>query len=52
MRKTLENTEHLTVRQAEVTEIMAEDGVVKGVKTYSGADISYKGSCFMYGNIS
>lgn len=38
MRKTLENTEHLTVRQAEVTEIMAEDGVVKGVKTYSGAE--------------
>lgn len=38
MRKTLENTEHLTVRQAEVTEIMAEDGAVKGVKTYSGAE--------------
>lgn len=37
MRKTLENTEHLTIRQAEVTEIMAEDGEVKGVKTYSGA---------------
>lgn len=38
MRKTLENTEHLTVRQAEVTEIMAEGGAVKGVKTYSGAE--------------
>ena len=25
MRKTLENTEHLTIRQAEVSEIMAED---------------------------
>lgn len=42
MRKTLENTEHLTIRQAEVTEIMAEDGVVKGVKTYSGAEYHTK----------
>ena len=42
MRKTLENTEHLTIRQAEVTEIMAEDGVVKGVKTYSGAEYCTK----------
>ena len=42
MRKTLENTEHLTVRQAEVTEIMTEDGVVKGVKTYSGAEYHTK----------
>ena len=37
MRKTLENTEHLTIRQAEVTEILAQDGKVQGVKTYSGA---------------
>ncbi len=42
MRKTLENTEHLTVRQAEATEIMTEDGVVKGVKTYSGAEYHTK----------
>lgn len=42
MRKTLENTEHLTIRQAEVTEIMAEDGAVKGVKTYSGAEYRTK----------
>ena len=42
MRKTLENTDHLTVRQAEVTEIMAEDGMVKGVKTYSGAEYHTK----------
>ena len=33
MRKTLENTEHLTIRQAEVTEILAQDGKVQGVKT-------------------
>ena len=37
MRKTLENTENLTIRQAEVAEIIVEDGVLKGVKTVSGA---------------
>ena len=37
MRKTIENTEHLTLRQAEVTELIVEDGVAKGVKTFSGA---------------
>ncbi|MGN0331563.1 MAG: tRNA uridine-5-carboxymethylaminomethyl(34) synthesis enzyme MnmG [Lachnospiraceae bacterium] len=37
MRRTLENTEHLTIRQAEVSELIAEDGKIKGVKTFSGA---------------
>ena len=37
MRKTLENTEHLTIRQAEVSEIMVKDGKIRGVKTFSGA---------------
>lgn len=37
MRKVLENTDKLTVKQAEVTELIVEDGIVKGVKTYSGA---------------
>jgi tRNA uridine 5-carboxymethylaminomethyl modification enzyme len=37
MRKVLENTDHLTIRQAEVSEILVEEGAVKGVKTYSGA---------------
>lgn len=37
MRRTLENTDHLTIRQAEVSEIMAEDGRIQGVKTFSGA---------------
>ena len=37
MRKTLENTDHLTIRQAEVTEIIVEDGRLTGVKTFSGA---------------
>jgi tRNA uridine 5-carboxymethylaminomethyl modification enzyme len=37
MRRTLENTNHLTVRQAEVSELIAEDGILTGVKTFSGA---------------
>lgn len=37
MRKTLENTENLTIRQAEVSEIIVEDNIIKGVKTFSGA---------------
>ena len=37
MRHTLENTDHLTIRQGEVCEILVEDGTVTGVKTYSGA---------------
>ena len=46
MRKTLQNTDHLTIRQAEVSEIITETTVLengkeiqkmKGVKTFSGA---------------
>ena len=37
MRRTLENTDHLTIRQAEVSEIIVEDHKITGVKTYSGA---------------
>ena len=45
MRKTLQNTDHLTIRQAEVSEIITEeyecDGSfekrIKGVRTFSGA---------------
>lgn len=37
MRMTLENTDNLTIRQGEVTDILVEDGKVTGVKTYSGA---------------
>lgn len=38
MRKTLQNTEHLTIRQAEVSEILTtEDERISGVKTISGA---------------
>ena len=38
MRITLENTEHLTIRQAEISEIMVKDNVVTGAKTFSGAE--------------
>ena len=37
MRRTLENTEHLTIRQAEVSEIVVDNGKIQGVKTVSGA---------------
>ena len=37
MRRTLENTDHLTIRQAEVSEILTEEGKITGVRTFSGA---------------
>ncbi|MBP3451423.1 MAG: tRNA uridine-5-carboxymethylaminomethyl(34) synthesis enzyme MnmG, partial [Agathobacter sp.] len=38
MRKVLENTEHLTIRQAEISEIITDDeNNITGVKTVSGA---------------
>lgn len=37
MRRVLENQENLTIKQAEVTELIVEEGIIKGVKTYSGA---------------
>ncbi len=37
MRITLENTDHLVIRQAEVTELLAKEGKILGCKTDSGA---------------
>lgn len=37
MRQVLEQTEHLRIRQMEVTELIVEEGKLVGVKTYSGA---------------
>lgn len=37
MRQTLEQTEHLTIRQAEVSELIVKEGAVRGVNTFSGA---------------
>ena len=36
MREVLENQEHLTVKQAEVCELIVEDNTVKGVKIFTG----------------
>lgn len=36
MRKVLENTPNLTLKQAEVVEILKEDNKVSGIKTFSG----------------
>jgi len=42
MRRTMENTDNLTVRQGEVTELIVEDGRIAGVKTLSGATYKAK----------
>ncbi len=36
MRQTLEDQDHLSVKQGEVCELIVEDGTVKGVKTFTG----------------
>ena len=40
MRMVLENTPNLTLKQAEVVEIITEDNKLLGVKTYSGCYLS------------
>ena len=42
MRQVLENQDHLEIKQAEVTDILTQDGKVTGVQTYSGAIYSCK----------
>ncbi len=42
MRRILESTDRITIRQAEVTELLSEDGKVTGVRTFSGAIYSCK----------
>ena len=37
MRQTLENQDNLTLKQAEVCDLIIEDGIVKGVRIFSGA---------------
>lgn len=62
MRKVVENTENLTLKQAEVTKLLVEDGKVCGVQTFSGAiypckavilctGVYLKSRC-VYGNVS
>ena len=49
MRRTIENTDHLAIKQAEITEILAEEGKVTGVKTYSGAVYQVKAAVLCTG---
>lgn len=49
MRRTLENQEHLTIRQAEVSKIIVEEGVLTGVKTVSGATYHCKAAVLCTG---
>lgn len=37
MRRTLQSQEHLTIRQAEISEIIVDNGILTGVKSVSGA---------------
>lgn len=49
MRKVLEHTEHLTIKQAEVASLIVEDGVLKGIKTVSGASYYCKAAVLCTG---
>lgn len=49
MRRTLENQERLTIRQAEVSEIIVNHGVLTGVKTVSGATYHCKAAVLCTG---
>ena len=49
MRKTLENTDNLTIKQGEVTDLVVEDGVIKAVKTTSGATYFVKAAVLCTG---
>ena len=50
MRKTLQDTEHLTIRQAEVAEIITdEENHIIGVKTFSGATYECKAAVLCTG---
>ena len=50
MRKTLQDTEHLTIRQAEVAEIITdEENYITGVKTFSGATYECKAAVLCTG---
>ena len=62
MRKTLENTPNLTIKQGEVTKLLVKDGKITGVETYSGAVYDCKAEILctgtylkarcIYGNVS
>ena len=41
MRRVLEETENISIKQAEVTELLVENNILVGVKTYTGAIVKY-----------
>lgn len=49
MRRVLENTEHLTIKQAEVVEIVTKEDCITGVKTASGAIYSCRAAILCTG---
>ena len=49
MRKVLENQENLEIKQAEIADILLEDGKVIGVRTYSGATYKCKAAILCTG---
>ena len=49
MRKTLENTDNLTIKQGEITEIVVEDKKITAVKTTSGATYFVKAAVLCTG---
>jgi tRNA uridine 5-carboxymethylaminomethyl modification enzyme len=49
MRKVLENQENLEIKQAEITDILAEEGKITGVQTYSGAIYACKAAILCTG---
>lgn len=51
MRKTLENTENLTIRQGEVTELLVEDGHITGVKNLLRSHLPRKSCSPLYRNL-
>ena len=61
MRKVIENTDNLTVKQTEICEIIVENGICSGVKTISGATYHskavilctgvYLNACCIYGEV-
>ena len=49
MRRVLENQENLEIKQAEIADILSEDGKVTGVRTYSGATYKCKAAILCTG---
>ena len=50
MRRTLENTENLTIKQGEIIELIVEDNKIVGVKSYTGRIYNAKSVVLASGN--